>query len=181
MTMEGSLGFRFRLQDTSPSQQRLRTNKTYRCTGLICQDCECSGNFDVNKITKSITQGLRPKLFGNCFTSSLEVDALLLFSRRHCPRRSAAPVAASDGEAVQDISGEYVDHVTGEDEPHSANDRFFCQRLFVAFGTRELGREGLRGTLFATHFGIIHRKIKDKGSLCLILSKPEKYSLQPVA
>ena len=50
----------------------------------------------------------------------LPLDVLLIFGRCRRPRRSAASVATCDGEAVQYVSGENIDHVAGKDKPQSA-------------------------------------------------------------
>lgn len=44
-------------------------------------------------------------------------DALLILGRCCCPSRLAASVATCDGETVQYVTGELIDHVAGEDEP----------------------------------------------------------------
>lgn len=43
----------------------------------------------------------------------------LILGRCYRPGRFVGPVATCDGETVQYVSAEYIDHVAGEDEPKS--------------------------------------------------------------
>ena len=60
------------------------------------------------------------------FNGRLLVDTSLIFGRCRCPSRLAAPVSACDGEAVQYVTGEFVDHITGQHEPKPAGDSVRC-------------------------------------------------------
>ena len=54
------------------------------------------------------------------FNGKLLVNTSLIFGRCGRPSRLAAPVTTCDGEAVQYVTGEFVDHIAGQHKPKSA-------------------------------------------------------------
>ena len=132
------------------------------CTGLISQ---AATQWEVCNVTKIL-------LYVHIYSKSTRTFPAqllsLFFGRCHRPSRLAARVATRDGEAVQYISGEYIDHVAGKYKPQPATDPVSDAR-----------RTGSRNTEWAAHLGIIHKQSNDNGSLCPTLSKPEKNSLFP--
>ena len=87
----------------------------------------------------SIYTGFQPSLPLPHFCRIIETPSLFL-DRCCCPGGFAVPVATRDGETVQYVSGEYVDHVAGENEPGSAVDQVsYAPWREAEMGLRTLG------------------------------------------